>query len=96
MPDIPVYADTANLMKQADGFVVVSLWSPKPGEAGGDIYEYERMPSLNEACDLYRDYREGEYSRARAIGIIPVRNGMPCGDIDATELLRLMAEYPAA
>jgi hypothetical protein len=81
----------------ADSFVVVSLWRAKEGEAGGDMYEYEAQPTLNAALDLLREYEDGEYPRARAVGIFAARNGLPTGGaLNPSLLLRLMRETRAA
>jgi hypothetical protein len=81
------------LAQQADAFVVVSWWQEKSGNSGRGDYEYEHRPSLNEALDTYREYEDGEYDRARAVGIFAVRNGLPVGGrLEPVELLRLMRE----
>ena len=72
-------ADRAALLREADAFVVVSWWQEKTGDGRKGDYEYEQRPTLNEALDTYREYEDGEYQRARAIGIFAVRNGMPIG-----------------
>ncbi len=78
-------------VETATEFVVVSLWDPKNG--GEPEYEYEPKPTLNDALDAYREYEDGEYPRARAIGIFPARNGMPIGTrMDPAQLCRLMKE----
>jgi hypothetical protein len=76
----------------ADSFVVVSLWRAKEG--GEDEHEYEPHATLNDALDAYREYEDGEYPRARAVGIFAARNGMPIagGQIEPAQLLRLLRE----
>ncbi len=76
----------------ADAFVVVSRWQNKAGHdiAGG--YDYDLQLTLNDAIDAYQDYVNGEYSRARAIGIFAVRNGMPCGNLDPQRIMELRAD----
>jgi len=78
---------------QADAFVVVSWWQDKSGDGHAGSYEYEPRPSLNDALDTYREYEDGEYRRARAIGIFAARNGLPVGGrLEAAHMLRLMRE----
>src|SRR5260221_10492316 len=82
-------ADRASSLRQADAFVVVSWWQPKSGDGLGGDYEYEHPPSLNDALDTYREYEDGEYQRARAVGIFAVKDGMPIGGrLEPAELLR--------
>lgn len=82
-------ADRAALLGQADAFVVVSWW--QDGDDGD--YEYEHRPTLNDALDTYREYEDGEYRRARAVGIFAVRDGLPVGGrLEAAHVLRLMRE----
>ena len=86
-------ADRAALLQQADAFVVVSWWQEKSSDGGAGDYEYEHRPTLNDALDTYRDYEDGEFRRARAIGIFAVKNGLPIGGgLEATQILRLMRE----
>jgi hypothetical protein len=74
----------------ADAFVVVSLWD-------GRSYEYEPCTTLNDALDTYREYEDGEYPRAQAVGIFPARHGMPLGSrFDPHYIARLMKETRAA
>lgn len=87
-----IAADRLALISQADGFVVVSWWQEKSSDPRRGHYHYDRHDTLNDALDEYRQYEDGEYSRARAIGIFPVKAGMPCGSFDPAYLLRLMAE----
>lgn len=91
MPDtmIPAY------MMQATEFVVVSLW--KDRNSGGESYDYEPHATLNDALDTYREYEDGEYPRAQAVGIFPARLGMPLGSrFDPHYIARLMKETRAA
>lgn len=75
-------------METADGFVVVSEWATPRRH-----YDYETHATLNDALDAYREYQDGEYERATAIGVFPVRNGMPIGSrIDPARLIALMQE----
>jgi hypothetical protein len=69
-------ADRAALLGQADAFVVVSWWQEKSGDGRTGDYEYEHRPTLNDALDTYRDYEDGEFRRARAVGILR-RQGRP-------------------
>lgn len=84
-------ADRAAVLREADAFVVVSWWQEKSGDGRRGDYEYEHCPTLNDALDTYREYEDGEYQRARAVGIFAVRNGMPVGGrIDPASVMRLM------
>jgi hypothetical protein len=86
-------ADRAAVVQQADAFVVVSWWQDKNGDNGYGLYEYEHRPTLNDALDLYREYEDGEYARARAVGIFAVTNGLPIGGrLDPVQMTRLMRE----
>jgi hypothetical protein len=85
-------ADRAALLGEADAFVVVSWWQEKSGDGTRGDYAYEPRPTLNDALDTYREYQDGEYARARAIGIFPARNGLPVGRLEAGLMLRLMHE----
>jgi hypothetical protein len=81
-------------VEQADSFVVVSLW--RAHDDGCESYDYQPCVTLNDALDAYREYEDGEYPRARAIGIFPARNGMPIGGrMEPALLARLMKETRA-
>jgi hypothetical protein len=84
-------ADRVALLRAADAFVVVSWWQEKSGDGRRGDYEYEHRPTLNDALDTYREYEDGEYQRARPVGIFAVRNGLPIGGrIDPASIMRLM------
>jgi hypothetical protein len=86
-------ADRAAILQQADAFVVVSWWQEKSSDGHAGDYEYEHRPTLNDALDTYREYEDGEFRRARAVGIFAVKNGLPVGGrLEATQILRLMHE----
>jgi hypothetical protein len=95
MPDTTILTQPVSVT-QADSFVVVSLWRAKEGD--GTSYDYETHTTLNAALDAYRDLEDGEYPRARAIGIFAAKNGMPVmgGQIEPARLMRLMRETRAA
>jgi hypothetical protein len=79
-------------VESADSFVVVSLWRSR-SDGSADDYEYEPHATLNDALDAYREYEDGEYPRARAVGIFPARNGMPLGGrFEPAYIMRLMKE----
>ena len=60
---------------------------------GTGDYEYEHRPTLNDALDTYRDYEDGEFRRARAVGIFAVKDGLPIGGrLEAMQIMRLMRE----
>ena len=96
MPSDDAFArrsDRADLLPEADGFVVVSWWQDRSGDGHRGSYEYDHRPSLNDALEAYREYQDGEYARARAIGIFAARHGLPiAGGLEPTRLMRLMAE----
>jgi hypothetical protein len=86
-------ADRAAVLQQADAFVVVSWWQEKSSNGRAGDYEYEHRPTLNDALDTYRDYEDGEFRRARAVGIFAVKDGLPIGSrLEATQIMRLMRE----
>ncbi len=86
-------ADRASLRQRADAFVVVSWWQHKSGDGVSGDYQYEHRPTLNDALDGYCEYEDGEYERARAVGIFAVRNGLPIGDrLDPAEIMSLIEE----
>ncbi len=83
----------ADMLREADGFVVVSWWQDRSGDGRRGSYEYDHRPSLNDALEAYREYQDGEYERARAVGIFAARHGLPiAGALEPMRLLRLMAE----
>lgn len=86
-------ADRAALLGQADAFVVVSWWQEKSSDGRAGDYEYEHRPTLNDALDTYRDYEDGAFRRARAVGIFAVKDGLPIsGRLEAAHIMRLMRE----
>ena len=86
-------SDRAAMFREADGFVVVSWWQDRGGDGHRGSYEYDHRPSLNDALDAYREYQDGEYERARAVGIFAARDGLPiAGRLEPTWLMRLMTE----
>jgi len=86
-------ADRAALLERADAFVVVSWWQARSGDGRTGDYEYEHRPTLNDALDTYREYEDGEYQRARAVGIFAVKDGLPItGRLEPAQILRLMHE----
>ena len=86
-------SDRAAMLRQADGFVVVSWWRDRGGDDAKGAYEYDHRPTLNDALEAYREYQDGEYARASAVGIFAARDGLPiAGRLEPAWLLRLMAE----
>ena len=86
-------SDRAAVLRQADGFVVVSWWQDRSGDSARGAYEYDHRPTLNDALEAYREYQDGEFDRARAVGIFAARHGLPiAGRLDPAWLLRVMAE----
>lgn len=86
-------ADCVAILQQADAFVVVSWWQKRSCDGDSGDYEYEHRPTLNDALDTYRDYEDGEFRRARAVGIFAVKNGLPIGSrLEATQIMRLMRD----
>lgn len=91
MPDSLQLAQQPVTVTQCDSYVVVSLWRSLNGDE--DEYEYEPKATLNGALDALREYEDGEYPRARAVGIFAARNGLPIGGyMDPSQLMRLMRE----
>lgn len=79
--------------RQPEGFVVVSWWQDRSGDGTKGAYEYEHRRSLNEALESFREYEDGEFERARPVGIFAARNGLPVGGcLEPAYLMRLMAE----
>ena len=86
-------ADRSALLRQADGFVVVSWWQDRSGNDRKGACEYDHRSTLNEALEAYREYQDGEFERARGVGIFAARGGLPvAGRLDPAWLLRLMAD----
>ena len=86
-------ADRISLTQRADAFDVVSWWKEKGGEGRRSSFDYEHLPTLNDALDTYREYEDGEYERAHAVGIFAVKDGLPiAGRLEPTELLTLMKD----
>lgn len=89
-------ADRQAAVAQADAFVVVSWWRDKLVASKGS-YDYEHLPTLNDALDAYREYEDGQHERARAVGIFAVRNGMPVGaPLTPYRIAQLLQETRAA
>ena len=94
MPDSLNLAERP-IVEQADSFVVVSLWRSWGGKS--QSYDYSTYTTLNDALDAYREMEDGEYPRARAVGIFPARNGMPLGSrFEPHYIQRLMRETRSA
>ena len=86
-------ADRAAVLRLADGFVIVSWWQDSSRDDRKGTFEYDHRPTLNEALEAYREYQDGEFDRARAVGVFAVREGLPiAGRLEPAWLLRLMAE----
>ena len=82
-----------SITSQADGFVVVSLWKPEGQPLAKGGYEYEHQSTLNEALDLFRDYEDGQWERARAVGVFASKDGLPSGGrLEPAQILRLLSE----
>ena len=91
MPDSYMSDALPVTVSQADGFVVVTFRN------GDDLvretYDYDHCRTLNDALDSYREYEDGQYERSEAVGIFPVKNGLPLGSkLDPALMMRLMAE----
>ena len=99
MPDDAPSSPTLVRMTTADGFVVVtSFQDPKAVVPPRRIaYTYDHHDHLNDAADAYAAYERGEYAGFSAVGLFPVRRGLPFGPpFAALELARLLRETEAA
>ena len=86
-------SDRAAVLREADGFVVVSWWQDRSGNDRKGSFEYDHRPTLDDALEAYREYQDGEFERARAVGIFAARNGLPiAGRLEPAWLLRVMAD----
>ena len=86
-------ADAAAVSQADHGFVVVSSWGARSGEAVKSSYDYQHCDDLSAALDIYREYEAGEYARAAAVGIFEVKNGLPIAEaLSPARLLQLMSE----
>lgn len=90
-------SSSAKLRGASAGWVVVSYWRSKSSDDGRGDYEYEHSSDLNAALDTYREYQDGEYARASAVGIFEAKNGLPIGEaLSPARLLQLMHETRTA
>jgi hypothetical protein len=83
----------------ADGFVVVAAFQdPKAVLPPRRVsYTYDHHARLNDAADAYAAYERGEYAGFSAVGLFPVRRGLPFGPaLGPFELARLVRETEAA
>jgi hypothetical protein len=56
-------------------------------------HESHRAGAPATTNDAHRDYEDGEFRRARAIGIFAVKDGLPIGSrLEAQQIMRLMRE----
>jgi hypothetical protein len=94
-------ADTPSPVRTlaADGFVVVAAFQdPRAAVPPRRVsYTYDHHARLNDAADAYAAYERGEYAGFSAVGLFPVRHGLPFGPALGTfELARLVRETEAA
>ena len=95
-PDDNAYATQITVTK-ASGFVVVSWWQESSRNPRKGSFLYTHHETLNGALDDYRQYRDGDWSDAAAMGIFSVNEaGLPLRRLDPEHLMRLMAETRAA
>ena len=77
----------------ASGFVVVSWWQDSSRDDCKGSFQYDHYKTLNSALDAYEEYQNGEWDRAREMGIFACdAAGMPLHRLDPERLMRLMAE----
>lgn len=78
----------------ASGFVVVSWWQARgTSDDRKGSFEYSHCRTLNDALAEYEEYQNGEWDRAREMGIFACdAAGMPLHRLDPERLMRLMAE----
>ena len=99
MPDtiIPESNSPGLTVTKAHGFVVVSWWQEKSNDGRIGTYEYDFRKTLNEALEVYREYQDGEYHRAAAMGLFTADAlGLPVLRLAPETLMKLMAETRAA
>lgn len=78
-------------------YAVVTFWQDRSGDGRKGSYDYQHHGDLNAALDSYREYQDGEFARATAVGIFEARNGLPIGEaISPARLLQLIQETRAA
>lgn len=78
----------------ASGFVVVSWWQDRgTSDDRKGSFEYSHCRTLNEALNEYEEYQNGEFDRAREMGIFACdAAGMPLHRLDPARLMQLMHE----
>lgn len=82
---------------KAHGFVVVAWWQDTSRDGTKGSYDYTFHKTLERALDDYREYQDGEYDRASAMGVFAAdAAGMPLHRLDPERLLKLMAETRAS
>lgn len=97
MPDNITPSDSKITVTKAAGYVVVSWWQDRSGDGRRGRFEYEHHDTLNEALDAYREYQDGEYRLAAAMGIFACDGaGLPFSAMDPNRLIKLMAETRAS
>jgi hypothetical protein len=95
MPDNVITQPTEQpvTVTRAAGFVVVSWWQSRSSDDRTGSFEYSHCKTLNDALSEYEEYQNGEFARAREMGIFACDAcGMPLHRLDPARLMRLMAE----
>ena len=93
---IPQAAEQPITVTRAAGFVVVSWWQSRSSDDRTGSFEYSHHKTLNGALGEYEEYQNGEFARAREMGVFACDEaGMPLHRLDPTRLMRLMAEQRA-
>jgi hypothetical protein len=77
MPDTTILTQPVTVTRATE-FVVVSFWQIDSSSAKGS-YHYEPFTDRRDADSVLAEYMNGEYPKARAIGMFAARHGMPIG-----------------
>ena len=77
----------------ASGFVVVSWWADNSRDDRKGSFQYDHYKTLNSALDAYEEFQNGEWSRAREMGVFSCDEaGLPLHRLDPARLMQLMHE----
>jgi hypothetical protein len=80
-----------DLITEADGFVVVSIWTPARYESTRHTYDW--FQHLEDAVAYHRALRAGKVTDYTANGIFAARDGLPVGGkLDVAVIDTVMAD----